>query len=165
MGYKDITEGDKIATPKVARFIKSKKGTLGIEVRFNFVEPSTGTPEYLNWTSWLSEGAIEYTMETLVSVLGYNGSEATDADGVLTDPNALNWKQEVKLVVAMEEFEGKSSPRIKYVNKVGGSGFAGVEPESVKSDLAAVDFKAHFLAIKKNGPKKHGIVADEEIPF
>lgn len=169
MGLKDITAGDKIAHAIGARFIKSKKGTFGFEVAFEFVEPSTGGPERLSWVGWLSQNAIEKSLETLVEVLGYNGSEVTDPNGVLTDPNVLNFKKEVKLVVEMEEGRdaetgapnGKLYPRIKWVNNIGGSMYQGVQVESIKNDLGAVGFKAAFLAARQNagmsaGPRPNG---------
>ena len=54
MGYKDIVDGEKTAKAIGARFIKTEKGTPGIEVAFEFEEPSTGNPERLNYVAWLS---------------------------------------------------------------------------------------------------------------
>lgn len=189
MSYRDVTPGDKTARALAARFIKSKKGTLGIEVSFEFEEKSTGGNERLSWVGWLSGGAIEKTMETLVDVLNYNGSEVTDQNGVLTDPNVLNFKKEVRLVVELEEGtdeagmpNGKSYPKIKWVNNMGGSMYQGVKVESIKNDLGAAGFKAAFLAARKNSgqsadparPKNHApgadfgpepVFDDSEIPF
>lgn len=186
MAFSDITPGDKIGRALGARFIESKKGTPALEVSFEFTEPSTGGPERLSRQFWLSQDAIDRSMETLVDVLEYNGSEVTDQNGVLTDPNALNFKKEVKLVVEFEQGRDadgnptdKSYPKIKWVNNAsGGSQFAGVKVETVKSTLAAVGFKAAFLSAKKNsgsprvappkasdfGPEPK-FNTDEEIPF
>lgn len=175
MGYKDVTSGDKTAKLKGARFIKSPaKGTPGIELAFEFIEPSTGTPERLNYVAWLSAGALGYSMEMLTKVLGYNGSEETDFNGVLTDPKAFNYGQEVKLVVEEESYvnsagEQKSAMKIKYVNSLGGSQFANVEPKTIKADLASVGFRAAFLAAKQQSPKQQdqppAFVADEKLAF
>src|SRR4051812_11222862 len=103
-----ITAGDKIAKPTAARFIQAKTGTIGLEVAFSFKEPD-GSEGRLNWVGWLSpttaekKGAFERTMETLVEVLGFNGNDSVDANGILVDPKALAYDKEVKLVVEMEK--------------------------------------------------------------
>ncbi len=175
MGFKDITAGNKTAKPIAARFIKAKTGTLGMEVAFKFVE--NGQDERLNWVGWLSSGAIENTMKTLVDVLGYNGNDAVDANGVLVDPKALDYLKEVSLVVELERYQGqdgteKSSPKIKFVNKLGGSQFENCTPEVIKNDLHALGFKAAFLAARQSHPqvaKKQEPVqqtfTDEDVPF
>lgn len=166
MSYKDITPGTKTAVNKGARFIKSKKGTLGLEVCFEFEEPTTNTRERLNWVAWLSPDAINNSMETLYTVLGFNGSEQTDAGGVLTDPEAFDYKREVSLVIDMETNPetGKEYPRIKWVNSLGGSAFAGVSPQTIKSDLAGVGFRAAFLSAQKNAGKPRAKKKEESTP-
>lgn len=167
MSYKDITATDKIARPLSARIIKSGKGTLGFEVEFGFTEQSTGNEERLRWTGWLSSNAIEYTMDTLVNVLGYSGNDEINEDGTLKDPNVLNWLREVKIVVEMEEYNGKSRAKIKWVNNLGGGGFQAAESNSLKAELGKLGFTAAFLAAKQKsnaGPAKKEPV-DEAIPF
>lgn len=155
MGYRDITAGDKIGKAVAARLVQSpEKKTPGIEVAFEFEEPSTGNRESLNWIGWLSEKAMENTMDTLVNVLDSNGVETTNAAGVFIDPCFLNKEKEVRLVVDLEKYtneknEEKYYPKIQWVNNLGGSKFAACTPEVVKSTLAQVGFKAAFLAAKQ----------------
>lgn len=182
MSYKDITEGTKTGKALAARFVKSpEKGTPGIEVAFEFMEPSTGALERLMWIGWLSERAIENTMNVLTNILGCNGNEQTDENGVFKDPKFLDYGREVALVVELEKYLDKDnnekfSPKIKWVNTLGGSKFANVEPETVKSELAQVGFKAAFLAsrgstgmpmpakeVKNYAPQTK--VSDEKLPF
>lgn len=159
MSWKDISPGNKVAKAKAARFIKSKTDKMGIEIEFSFEEPSTSGYETLRWVGWLSDAALQRTMETLVDVLGFTGNEAYDHEGRLTDPKALDYEREIQLVVEMEEGQdenrqpnGKVYPKIKWVNKLGGSGFAACTPEVIKSGLAASGFKAAFLAAKQGLP-------------
>ena len=166
MGYTDITKGDKTGKALGARLIKSKGGTAGIEVAFEFEEPSTGSMERLNWVGWLSEKAKSYTMDTLVNVLDSDGVEAMDHDGVFTSQNFVNTEKEVKLVVDLEE--GKDSdgnpkvdehgavkmyPRIQFVNNLGGSAYAGCTPDVGRGILAETGFRAAFLAMRKESGK------------
>ncbi len=174
MGYKDITAGEKVAQAKGARFIESKRGTMGIEVAFEFIEPSTDSVERLNWTGWLTtgdaekQGAMEKTMETLVDVLGFNGDDSCNADGTLANPNALDYARQVRLVVDLETYNNKTYPKIKWVNSLGGSGFQKCEPTVIKQNLGSLGFKAAFLAAsQKNKPAGAATVSvpEEKLPF
>lgn len=153
MSYRDITAGDKKAKVVAGRFIKSSKGTMGIEVAFEFEEPTTNTQERMNWVGWLSEKALENTMDTLVNVLCFNGNDNVNQAGEFTDPNVFDFNKEVKLVVEMEEYDGKTRAKIKWVNNVGGSGFQGITPEVIRGELAATGFKAAFLSATQGKPK------------
>ena len=153
MGIKEITPGDKLAKAVGSRFIKSKSGTSGIEVAFEFWQ--NDAKETLNWVAWLSEKALKNSLEILDDVLGCSGNDLTDSNGVFVDPKFLDYGREVKLVVELESYinengEARAYPKIKWVNKAGGSQYSGVSPEIVKAELAAVGFKAAFLAAKKS---------------
>jgi hypothetical protein len=174
MGYKDVTEGQKTAKVKSGRFIKSKNGTTALEVAFEFTEPSTDRVEHLPWQGWLSEKALDNTMDTLVNVLGYNGSKIIDSDGVLTDPNAFAYGREVRLVIEIEDYtnekgETKAYPKIKWVNSLGGSNYTGITPESIKNELGSIGFEAAFLAAKKtSGPVNYApqtATKNDNVPF
>lgn len=149
-----ITAGNKIARAKGIRFVKSQKGTMGLEVAFEFEE--NGAPARMNWTGWLTDTSIKNTLRTLVEVLDYSGDETVvdvpegDArTGMLANQDAINRQKQVELVVEHEEYEGKQRARIKWVNNVGGGQFAGVAPQEVRSQLGAIGFKAHFLSAKQ----------------
>lgn len=166
MGLRDITSGEKLANVKGARFIESKGGTPAIEVAFEFTEPSSGTVEHMTWAGWLTENALKNTMKTLVDVLGYNGSDAVDENGMLTDPNVFDFSKQVKLVIELEEQKNDDGtvktnaetgeivvyPKIKWVNSLGGSGYTGMTVEKVKSAVASTGFKAAFLQMKGAQP-------------
>lgn len=153
MSYKDITEGKYTAKIVGGRMIQNKDKTkTAIEIAFDL--QAGDSIERLLWQGWLSEAAIERTMKTLVEVLGYNGSTALDEDGHLTDPAVFDFSRQVTLVVEMEEYqtqtgEMRQSPKIKWINAIAKSAFAGLRPETVKSTLAATGFQAAFLAAKK----------------
>lgn len=145
MGYQDITEGKKKARATSARFIQSEKGTMGVEVNFVF------DGETLNWVGWLSEKAIERTMQTLVETLDFNGDDEVVPGTSNLKTTSFNTTKEVELVVELETYEGKTRPRIKWVNLLGG-GFKGLTPETVRGNLQAIGFKARYLAIKSGVP-------------
>ena len=155
-----IQAGKYSAKATAIRFIKSpEKGTLALEVAFNVADGA----ETHKMTScfWLSPAAIERSMKTLVDVLEFTGDDAVVSvpagnlrEGELANQDAINRTKELSVVIEMESYTGKDgterfTPRIKWVNNVGGSQFAGVQPEVLRSDLAAVNFKAMFLAAKQ----------------
>jgi hypothetical protein len=146
-----------------ARFITSKKGTEAIEVAFEF--DCNGTRERLSWQGWLSDKAIDNTMDTLKDVLGYNGSADTDANGVFTDPKAFDRTRECKLVIELDTNPetNKTYPKIIWVNTLGGSGYVGVKPEAIKSKLTAA-----YLASCQRSPSALSSAAPEKqehLPF
>lgn len=157
MSYKEITSGNKTAKALAARFIEAgEKKSLAIEVSFEFEEPSTGTKERLAWQGWLTPNAIENTLRTLTEVLEFNGNETHDANGVLTDPNVLNFTKEVQLVVGRETNPNndKEYPKVKFVNNFSGSSkFQGATPDVLKNKLGAIGFKAAYLAAKQKAPQ------------
>lgn len=165
MGLRDIQAGTKTAKAIAARFIESKGGKPGIEVAFKFQEGENF--EQLNWVGWLTEKAMEYTMDTLTNVLDSDGNDAVDGNGVFTSPTFINTKKEVSLVVEMEagvNADGTEKvneqtgeviyyPRIKWVNNLGGSAYSGCTPDVVKQQLAATGFRAAFLHARKASGK------------
>ncbi len=172
MSYKDITPGIRTAKAVGARVIKSSKGTPGFEVSFEFTEPSTTNVERLNWIGWLSPNAIEYTMNTLVDVLEFNGRDELidDGSGNLKDPNALNWLKDVSIVINAEEYDGKTRMKIAWVNNIHGSAFQGGSASDMKRELEAVGFTAAFLAAKaksnlKPKPTEQTPIPAEAVPF
>ena len=167
MSKQDITSGNKVAKMIAARMMKSKTGTPGIEIMFSFIEPRTSAPETLEWVAWLTPKAAENSVKTLVEVLGYNGDKKTDPQGIFQDRVAFDYLREVSIVVEHEEYNGNFYPKIKWVNSMGGSQFAGVTPEQIKGSLNDVGFDALVLAAKQGlgTPKKKTVETDVQIPF
>lgn len=181
MAFKDIVPGKKVARVVAGRFVNSEKGTLGIEVSFRFKEGES--EERMQYVGWCSPLAIERTMKTLVEVLGYNGDDSVDPVSRYLLPGSLNQDRDVELVVEMEEYEGKSRPRIKWINDPAAAGaFEALSQAEVKQQLSAVGFKAEFLKAKQafDGgatrttptlsaplPQGHGAgpLKDEDVPF
>lgn len=171
MGYKDITEGSKTARVVAGRFIQSEKGTMGIEVAFKFKQGEN--EERITWVGWLTANSIQRTMTTLVDVLGFNGDDEPMPGTSDLKPGSLNTQKDVELVVEMETYEGKTNPRVKWVNNLGGGGFKAIAPATIKSQLNALGFKAAFFAARSqsdagvvaSAPAAKAHIPDEEVPF
>jgi hypothetical protein len=198
MGYKDIKPGKYIAKPIAGKIGNSaEKGTPGFAVKFEF-DRGDGNKEQLAWTGWLTmtEGKdgktpMERTMETL-ALCGYDETKGNLPDGSVPQ-DYFDSKAEVEIVVEIEKYTAKDgtekeAPRIKWVNKPGGSGFGLSDTQSVSNTLAGIDIKKEMmvarqkLGLKTTAPVKNyapqtaaaasvrpgmapTIDASEEIPF
>ena len=173
MGLMDIKAGNKTAKVTGGRFIQARTGTVGIEVVFRFEED--GAEERLSWIGWLSQNAIDRTMETLTDVLGFNGNDevygpaevARDPSlrGVLKDPAAFNKEKVVELVVELERNPNndKLYPRVKWVNDPGSRGaFQAMDQDVIKTTLKSVGFKAAFMAHQKGKANGTGAPKQQE---
>lgn len=172
MSFKDIVAGKKTARPIRAGYTESKKtGNKAVAVEFAFDE--NGQQETLIWKGWLSEKAIEHTSRTLTDVLGFNLNDEAYPEGhpkagEWKDPNAIAYGVDVSIVVEMETYEGKTRPRIKYINKLGsGNAYKSLEPETVKGSPEIASFKAQCMAIRQAAGTavKSSVDASSDIPF
>ena len=99
-----IAPGTVKARASTMRFTNSsEKGTPGVEVVFNILEgPDKGTN--VVWRGWMTEKTRVRTAESL---------EACGFDG---ENDATVTKNEVYIVIEHEEYEGKTRPRVAWVN-------------------------------------------------
>lgn len=152
MAYKDIKPGKYKAIPIAGKFGESgQKKTPGVGIQFQF-EPVPGQIEVLSWTGWLSERAMERTFKTL-ALCGYDEAKGNLPDGTIPreyfDPKA-----EVEIDVQEEQYindkgEPKTSMKIAWVNKLGGSGFAVADAGNVATMLKGIGgLKAHMAAAR-----------------
>ena len=161
MAFKDITEGKKVAKPLGIQMVSNKEGDKdAFEILFQFEEPSTGDIEKLSTKLWLSDDALPYSMDKLVNLLGYR-QDIAETKGLGRDTGVLNFENEVELVVEFKERDGKTRPEIKYINRIGGSMFAGHSAEVTKTKLTDPRIKAAFDAAKQQGGKKEPAADDE----
>src|SRR5690349_14559050 len=77
-----------------APIIESSKETPGISVEIDFTTPEG--PTSLTWTGWLSDGALDRTVEAL-RAMGWQGVDLDAVDGLEAN--------EVEVVVKAEEYE------------------------------------------------------------
>lgn len=171
MGFKDITAGKKLARVAAARFVNSQKGTLGIEVAFRFKQGEV--EERIQWVGWCTADAIQRTMKTLVEVLGFNGDDSVDPSTKFLKATALDMNRDVELVIEMQTYEGKTHPRVSWVNNPNSAGgFESPGQNQISAQLSAVGFKAAFLAAKQTFAGGAAVtqpvaaeLSPEEVPF
>ena len=123
---------------------KSKvKGTPCVNIGF-----ANEAGQHITYYGYLSAGALPYTMEAL-EVLGWDAK----ASGGRID--ALNGSMllvgaECQIEVEEEEFDGKKTLKVKWVNEIGG-GFA-AEMEKENAEALSLELRALVLE-HASGPK------------
>jgi hypothetical protein len=111
-----LNEGNYRGRPVRAALGLTSTGKEQIGVQFEFVEPA-GTR--LTWYGYFTDAATERTVESLRHC-GWRGDDlSVFAEG---QPLPEGFDQEVELVVKHEEYQGKTSARIAFIN--GGGGLA-----------------------------------------
>ena len=82
--------------------------TPAVSVDFVFSDPELGK---IIWDGWLTDAAADRTLEAL-RYCGWEGTDINDLQGL--DAN------EVELVIEQEDYNGRSYPKVKWVNRAGG---------------------------------------------
>lgn len=170
-----IAEGKYLAKAIGGKYgMSNEKKTPGVAVTVEFAYE--GKPHQLTWRGWFSEKTLERTIESL-AIMGFD--EFKDAPSGSFDATHFDGT-EFEIVVEHESFVGsdgqtKITPKIKWINRVGGSSFGFAENVEVKSVLAGIDIKKEMMvARQKLGLKKSmqkivknhaASLVDDEIPF
>jgi hypothetical protein len=103
------------------------------QVAISFLVLTEGaTHERLTWYGYFTEHTFDRTVETL-RTCGWQGDDLSDLSGVE--------QNKVSLVVVDEDFEGKVTARVAWVNRTGGG-------PSVKEVLEGNEAKAFAAAMK-----------------
>lgn len=94
---------------------------------------------YITWRGYFTDKAIDRTIESL-RICGWQGNELEDLAGIDTN--------EVELVVENEEYNGVTTPKVRWVNRSGGLAMsAPMQPEQLRSFSAKM--KGAILAYDK----------------
>ena len=115
----NIQNGKYRATVLSHSLAESKeKGTPSVKVTFGVkhnVESPDVTCRFTAWADlWLSDSCFDRTMHTLTKTLGWKGSNLSE----LNDNQTLLAGAECILVIENEEYNGKTIPKVKFVNDV-----------------------------------------------
>ena len=105
-----------VAPPSNGWFCESSTGTAGIRLPLEITSGECkGT--LCEYIGWLSHAALPRTVKTLVEVFGWDRN--LDTLGKLLDSGPFVGK-ECEITVEDEEYNGKISPKIKWLNRAGG---------------------------------------------
>ncbi len=143
------------ATGNVVLGTSSQKGTPFIELYFTVTQGECAGSS-ARWTSYFSEKTSERTIEAL-GYCGWAGDDLSEFnDGTLHGLDA----NEVEIVVDLEEYvdkktgEPRTSQRVSWVNKAGGSRYLNLEGAMAPEAAAAFGEKMRglVLATKSKSP-------------
>jgi len=104
-----LAAGDYRARAVKVQLGKAKSGNEQIGVEFELLDFNG---QRIGWYGSFSEAAFDITMKGLTAA-GFRGADLSDAAWIEKAP-------EVILVVAHEEWEGKTRAKVKFVNSLGG---------------------------------------------
>lgn len=113
-------------------FGKTNNGSIQIGIEFDFLDiPGKTMPYYGSF----SGNATEHTLKAM-RACGWAGEDLTDLTGLDTN--------EVSLTVDWDEYQGKRTLKVKWVNPAGGIGF------KERVDVAELaDFAFHMIPVIK----------------
>lgn len=122
-----IEPGKYVAVATSAEFGVSKnKGTEYVRVVFDL----EGTQDSIAWDGYFTEKTAARTIEALrYCGCTFPGDDVTNLAGL--------GSQRVQLVVELESYEGKTRPRVKWVNRLGAAGVAQALDDGAKKSLKA----------------------------
>ena len=129
----------------------TKKGDPQVAVTFRLLDDEVADQE-LTWYGYFTEKTKTRTLESLVHA-GWDGEDPDELAGLGTT--------EVSLVVAHEEYNGRVSARIQWVNAIGGAVLQKPMAESdkkafaksLKGDLADLRKRMKLDAPKPASPR------------
>lgn len=138
----ELANGNYLARAVSAQLGMTKSGKEQVAVTFRLKMDLSKT---ITWYGYFTDKTTERTIESL-RFCGWIGVDLTDLSGID--------REEVELVIANEEYEGKTSPRVQWVNRVGGMMLsAPLQPDAAKAFAARM--KGAVLAYdKKAGAPK-----------
>lgn len=129
---------------------ETSKGTPRIFVKFEVVDGNPLGGEKIFWHGYLSAGAINNTLKALLVM----GCTSPDLEPLKNGPESglLDMDTPVSITVEEEEYQGKITPKVKWVNALGGSKFRkDVTPQVASALSGAAGAMAALMA--KQGVK------------
>lgn len=122
---------------------ETSTGKEQVAVEFSLTDPEL-QGERIAWYGFFTEKTFERTIESL-RACGWTGDNLEDLSGL--DAN------EVDLVIEQETYEGKTTPRVRWVNRPGAIGVkTALAPEKAKTFAAKM--KAQIRAFDASQGKK-----------
>jgi hypothetical protein len=159
-----LAEGTYRGRPIRAALGVTGTGKEQIGVQFELQDPPG---QRMTWYGFFTDGTFDRTIEAL-RACGWTGSDLSEFGG---ETLPAGFDQEVELVVKHEEYNGKISARIAFVNSGGGLAMKeALDPTQAKSFAARM--KGRILALDQSAgrktqarPRNSGAPRDEASPF
>ena len=150
-----LLAGNYIARARHWKYGRSSKGTDFVELTFHVAAES----EYIKAYLYLSEAAWPRSCESL-KACGWDGADFGDLAGM--------GSQDVEIVVAEEEYDGKISYKVKWINPIGGAGAPELDDKDRRTLIAKMNARIKSMQGHSAKPKAKPAKKDEaedDIPF
>lgn len=122
---------------------QASTGSTQVAVEFDILtEGMEG--QHITWFGYFTDATFERTVEAL-RTCGWQGDDLSDLAGV--DAN------EVDIVVEQEEYNGKVSAKVKWINKPGGMALKAPMSTDQAKQFAS-EMKGRILSLRKGGGAK-----------
>lgn len=103
-----------------------------LAIRFEF--DYEGGRRDLVWFGSLHENALKHTLNAIENC-GFKYGSLVE----FLKPDAIDYTREVDIVVEHNTYNGKTSARVKWINRPGGMELKSMAPEAAKNRLAGYD--------------------------
>jgi hypothetical protein len=131
---------------------KAKTGTHQIAIEFEFLDEQGGITYY----GPLTDAALEYTMKA-IRTAGFQGDDLSDLSSLCGET------PDVMLVIGPDEYEGKVTRKVKFINSMGG---LAVKDALQGDDLAAFarSMKGKIINCERSGGERQRRPAAKKAP-
>lgn len=146
--------------PKSGWLGKSKeKQTPYIQIGFTVLEDVVNEGAEITWFGYLSDKAIERTIDTLVAAFGFDG----DLSGLVAGKTSFEGMR-ARITVEAEEYEGKKRYKVRWLNPEHYDGPPSLSEEEAKMLVAGLQKKTLAAAKKAASEQKEVVKASAKPP-
>jgi hypothetical protein len=146
-----IPEGTYLARVVKGELGETKKGAVQAAIEFEFEDEAVRGQRITSYKHF-TDKALKYTVAEL-RTCGHTGDDLSDL--------SMLGGQEVRLVIAHETYEGKTSAKVKFINSASGGLKSKLEPDRAKT--WAETMKAKVAAIDAGGDPRPDAPHDSEM--
>jgi hypothetical protein len=131
---------------------EKKTPYIWFEFEFSNLRGANDEPVTVRADLYLSDAALDYTLEKL-AVMGWNGKSVTELDP--NEPDGHDFKGvRVALTGEMQEYNGKSRPKVSFINDPDYVPHPKIEPDQLKVLNAKLVGKIAAYRSKNVAPAK-----------
>ena len=118
----------------IAHTVSEPKEDRADQIAIKFEFEVDGAKKQIIYFGSLHDNAIKFTLAAIENC-GFKYNSLAD----FLRPDALDYSKEVDIVIENHTYNGKTSPRVQWVNRRGGMELKSMAPEAAKSRLASYD--------------------------
>lgn len=158
-----VAAGKYLAKIKSYGIGSTKDGKEKLDVLFVFKD-EMGSEQTLWWSGYFSEKALPITAKALLTMGLKDGAKYNNL-GEGPDSGLLEMDRDVEIDVKHEEFNGKTTAKIAWVNRPGGNQF--MEKGMAATKLRGLNLGPALAAAKAEmgAPKEKKTKTEEELGF